>query len=90
MIPTKLSRLLSTKLKKKKKYVNKYNNNVFLLRELLFLNFVDSRRESLVGFKFDSNFDDFWSFFLEATELQIQETVYGRDQRDVPFYLTGC
>ena len=88
MNPTKLSRLLSTNFKNN----NSLNRKTLLLRlltELLFLNFVDSRRESLVGFQFDSNYDDFWSFFLEATELQIQETVYGRDQRDMPFYLTG-
>ena len=62
---------------------------LFICTELLFLNFVDSRRKSLVGFKFDSNFDDILIFFLETTELQIQEALFGRDQRDVPFYLMG-
>ena len=33
-----------------------------LLKELLFLNFVDSWRESLGGLKFDSNVDDIWNF----------------------------
>ena len=63
-------------------------NNIFLFTDLLYLNFVDSKRESLGEFKFNSNFDYSWSFFLEAAEFQIQKAVYGRDQRDVPFYLT--
>ena len=64
---TELLRLLSTKFKNN----NSLNRNTLLLYLLtyffFFFNFVDSRRESLVGIKFDSNFEDFWSFFLEAT-----------------------
>ena len=73
----KLSRLLSTKFNYNKSVnrkiilIFKIDYSLYLLIELLFLNFVDSRRESLVWFKFNSNFDDFW---LKASFSRLQNS----------------
>ena len=41
----------------------------FLFTDLLYLNFIDSRRENLGRFKFNSNFEYVWSFYFKTIEL---------------------